>query len=130
MVKGLVLVSYKFNFLEVKKNIALLIAIVAVLIGFLAFWGGLEDLVVRWNKQEEYGHGYFIPLISAWFLWERREALASVQKQSSFAGVLLVFFCDVTVTSWRSDCVLFGYSTWLCNVSYGCGARLWWQVSV
>lgn len=92
MVKGLVLVSYKFNFLEVKKNIALLIAIVAVLIGFLAFWGGLEDLVVRWNKQEEYGHGYFIPLISAWFLWERREALASVQKQSSFAGVLLVFF--------------------------------------
>lgn len=40
-----------------------------------AFWGGLVELVGRWYRQEEYSHGFFLPLISLWMLWSRRAAL-------------------------------------------------------
>ena len=46
-----------------------------VVLAFLAYWGGLSELVTRWHKQEEYGHGFFIPLIVGWLLWHRRDAL-------------------------------------------------------
>jgi exosortase D (VPLPA-CTERM-specific) len=57
---------------------------------FVAYFGGLSDLVTRWNKQEEYGHGYFIPLISLWFLWGRKEALMASIGASSWTGPALI----------------------------------------
>jgi exosortase D (VPLPA-CTERM-specific) len=53
---------------------------------FVACWGGLADLVLRWHRQEEYSHGYFIPLISLWLLWSRRTALAASRGQASRWG--------------------------------------------
>ena len=47
-----------------------------VLLAFVAFYGGLADLVGRWYKQEEYSHGFFLPLISLYLLWHRRAVLA------------------------------------------------------
>jgi exosortase D (VPLPA-CTERM-specific) len=64
--------------------------IVSLLLAFLAYWGGLNELVTRWNKQEEYGHGYFIPLITLWFLWNRKEALDQSTGGPSWVGTLFV----------------------------------------
>ncbi len=54
------------------------------------YWGGLTELVTRWNRQEEYGHGFFIPLISLWLLWQRREALRVGVGQPSLWGFVLL----------------------------------------
>ncbi|NTV94214.1 MAG: VPLPA-CTERM-specific exosortase XrtD [Thiobacillus sp.] len=63
-------------------------AAIALLVA--AAWGGLTELVTRWNNQEEYSHGYFIPLIALWLLWQRREALlGSIGRPSWFGFVLL-----------------------------------------
>ncbi len=62
----------------------------ALVLAFFAHFGGLSDLVTRWNTQEEYGHGYFIPLISLWFLWSRKDALLASIGQSSWAGPALI----------------------------------------
>lgn len=62
----------------------------AVVLLIIAFWGGLTELVIRWDKQEEYGHGYFIPAITLWFLWKRKEALIASWGSSSASGLLLV----------------------------------------
>jgi hypothetical protein len=47
--------------------------VVAIALAFFAYFGGLAELVSRWSKQEEYSHGFFIPLISLWLLWQRRD---------------------------------------------------------
>ena len=61
-----------------------------LLMAFVAYFGGLTDLVTRWNKQEEYGHGYFIPLITLWFLWGRKDALIASVGASSWTGPALI----------------------------------------
>ena len=61
-----------------------------LVLAFVAHYGGLNDLVTRWNTQEEYGHGYFIPLISLWFLWSRKDALIASIGESSWAGPVII----------------------------------------
>ena len=69
--------------------------IFALIMAFAAYFGGLSDLVTRWNKQEEYGHGYFIPLISLWFLWSRKSALIASIGESSWVGPALIAIATV-----------------------------------
>jgi exosortase D (VPLPA-CTERM-specific) len=68
------------------RNEQLLLA--GVLLAFVAFYGGLADLVGRWYKQEEYSHGFFLPLISLFLLWHRRAVL--VQSRGAPSGWGLV----------------------------------------
>lgn len=63
----------------------------AALLTIGAYWGGLTELVARWSTQEEYSHGFFIPLISLWLLWQRREALRDSLGAPAWSGLLLLF---------------------------------------
>jgi exosortase D (VPLPA-CTERM-specific) len=62
----------------------------AVLLGIAAFSGGLWELVGRWGRQEQYSHGFLIPVIVAWMLWARRDALVASIGRPSWAGPLLI----------------------------------------
>lgn len=73
-----------------KKQFKLILLIVTILLAIVAYWGGLSDLVSRWNTQEEYGHGYFIPVIALYFLWSRKDALSDSVGKPSYAGLILV----------------------------------------
>ncbi|MDA8225190.1 MAG: VPLPA-CTERM-specific exosortase XrtD [Betaproteobacteria bacterium] len=64
--------------------------VIAVLVMGIAYRGGLADLAHRWNTQEEYGHAWFIPLISAWMLWRKRQAIQPLLGRGSWFGPLLV----------------------------------------
>lgn len=55
-----------------------------------AFWGGLVELVGRWYRQEEYSHGFFLPLISLWMLWSRRVALRESMGAPSGWGLVVL----------------------------------------
>jgi exosortase D (VPLPA-CTERM-specific) len=63
---------------------------VAAVLCVVAFRGGLFELVRRWSTQDEYNHGFLIPVISAWLLWQRRKALVKACGQSHWVGPLLV----------------------------------------
>ena len=60
-------------------------------LGFLlilpAFWGGITDLVGRWDRQEEYSHGYMIPLVSAYLVCQRRDFLKRIEFTPSWLPV-------------------------------------------
>jgi len=71
-----------------RPGLAEIVLLVGLAFAFLACFGGLSDLVTRWHKQEEYSHGYFIPLISLWLLWRRRQALVESRGQASAWGLL------------------------------------------
>ena len=67
-----------------------ILAIAAVLVSLAGFGGALSDLVRRWSGQEEYSHGFLIPVVSAWLLWTRRDALRESIGRPSLAGPALI----------------------------------------
>src|SRR5271167_4046447 len=67
-----------------------LLVFLAILLAFLAFSGALRELVHRWGQQEEYSHGFLIPIITAWLLWTRRDALRANVGQPSWIGPVLI----------------------------------------
>jgi len=67
-----------------------LLAIAAVLVCLAGFSSALLELVHRWNSQEEYSHGFLIPVVTAWLMWARRDALRASVGRPSFAGLALI----------------------------------------
>jgi exosortase D (VPLPA-CTERM-specific) len=62
----------------------------AVLVTCLAFSGALLELAHRWQGQEEYSHGFLIPVVTLWLLWTRRSAVRASIGQPSWAGPALI----------------------------------------
>jgi exosortase D (VPLPA-CTERM-specific) len=62
------------------------------LLGF-TFKSSLEMMVNTWIGVEEYGHGFFIPVISIYFLWIRRHELKFVEQfKDVWPGFIIVVF--------------------------------------
>jgi exosortase D (VPLPA-CTERM-specific) len=66
----------------------LLIAAAAAIALLVLFKGTFAYLYFIWH-QEEYSHGFLIPLVSAYLLWRRRDQLARVELRSSWMGVAI-----------------------------------------
>ena|ERR1700682_5542350 len=67
-----------------------LLALLAIVIAAIAFGDALSELVKRWSAQEEYSHGFLIPVVSAWLLWARRDALIASVGNPSWTGPALI----------------------------------------
>jgi exosortase D (VPLPA-CTERM-specific) len=55
-----------------------------------AYYGGLVNLVQRWDAEEEYNHGYFLPLVTLVFLWALKPTLTKLKVSPSWWGPGLV----------------------------------------
>jgi exosortase D (VPLPA-CTERM-specific) len=64
--------------------------LIALLLGFFGFSGALFELIRRWSTQEEYSHGFLIPLVAAWLLWTRRGALIASIGRPAWTGPVLI----------------------------------------
>lgn len=67
-------------------------AVAAGLVVLVTFADALSELVQRWNQQEEYSHGFLIPLVTGWLFWTRRGALYASVDRPSYAGLGLIVF--------------------------------------
>src|SRR5664280_3580847 len=72
-----------------------LLASISVLVALVAFSEALLELVHRWIRQEEYSHGFLIPVIVAWLLWTRRDALIASIGRPSWTGPVLILLAAV-----------------------------------
>ena len=50
----------------------------------------LFHLVAQWWNDPNFSHGFFVPLFSAYVLWQDRERLAKIRLQPSWSGLLIV----------------------------------------
>ena len=64
---------------------------IAVLLG-ITFYAGIREMIRFWDVREEYSHGYMIPFITAFLLWQRKNILDRTEFSGSWAGVMLVLF--------------------------------------
>ena len=72
-----------------------ILGFIAALLAVIAFRGALLELVKRWTTQEEYSHGFLIPLVAAWLLWTRRKALFASIDRPAWTGPLLILLAMV-----------------------------------
>lgn len=63
-----------------------------VLLAVMTYWNGLAEAVHRWGSQEEYSHGYLIPLVTAYILWEKRGLIKTAMGPPIWWGVALIGF--------------------------------------
>jgi len=69
------------------KPVALLAVFVA------AYWVPLKTIVSIWWTNEDYSYGFLIPLLSAYILWDKRDAIKRMHVRSSWSVFpVLVFF--------------------------------------
>ena len=68
----------------------ILLVAFSVLIALVCFSESLLELVHRWTVQEEYSHGFLIPIIAAWLIWRRRDAVVASLGHPSWTGPALI----------------------------------------
>lgn len=64
-------------------------AFLAGLVGWL-YQSVLVNLVRQWWNEDNYSHGFLIPLVSAYFIWERRERLTKLTHAPSVLGFVVL----------------------------------------
>jgi len=103
------------------------IAAISVIVAIVAFGGPLLELIHRWQTQEEYSHGFLIPLIAAWLIWTRRNALVASIGQPSWAGPALVLLAGAMHIVGKLSSLFFlsqlGFIVVLIGIALGVGGR-------
>ena len=61
-------------------------ALLAVILA-VTYRGILADLVQQWWDDENYSHGFLVPVFSAYLVWERRAELAAAPREGSWWGL-------------------------------------------
>lgn len=72
------------------KNIAQA-GIVAAAFAVL-FADTITHLVHDWSHNDNYSHGFLIPFITAYMIWQNRETLSRIEIKSSNWGLMIAFF--------------------------------------
>ncbi|MCP3908871.1 MAG: VPLPA-CTERM-specific exosortase XrtD [Oceanicoccus sp.] len=94
----------------------LLVAAFGLLI--IIFQEGLGEMVGAWDR-EEYSHGFMIPLVAAYLIWQKQQQLPSLTSKGSWLGLigtllgLMAFFIGEMATVY--EVVQYGFL--LCVVS-------------
>jgi exosortase len=71
------------------RRTALAVVALVAAVGWL-YSGVVPGLVRQWATDDDYSHGFFVVPLAAFFIWERREALARASRRPSAAGMAVL----------------------------------------
>jgi len=88
------------TFIEALKQYRMhLLAVIALFIAI--YWKIVPDMVLQWYNDENYSHGFLVPVIAAYFFWQRWPALRKKTVESSIFGfVFIVIGLMQLLVSW------------------------------
>jgi len=52
----------------------------------------IYKMASEWASDEDMGHGFFVPVVVAWIVWQRRKELSQVELKPTWWGLILVVF--------------------------------------
>jgi exosortase len=58
----------------------------------------LRGLGTQWLNDEDMGHGFFVPVVAGYIIWQRRDDLAKVPVKSNYWGLALIFWGALQLT--------------------------------
>lgn len=118
---------------ELFKLKALAFCLLSFFLAAVFYWGGISNLAFRWEAQPEYSHGYFIPLVALYILWEKRACWGPYFGQTHWVGfvwmllaLLLHFVGEVSALFILIHYSLLLMFLGLAYVFLGAGARHVW----
>jgi exosortase D (VPLPA-CTERM-specific) len=112
----------------------LALAAIAVVVAFAVFSGALLELLHRWSTQEEYSHGFLIPVVSAWLIWSRRDAIRASVGQPSWLGFALIVLALIVHIIGELSAIYilsqFGFVVALLGIMLAAGGYTLWRVTL
>jgi len=68
----------------------------------------LSHLVLQWWHDPNFSHGFFVPLFSAFVLWQERSRLTALDLRPSWSGLAILFFglSMLVIGRWGADIFL------------------------
>ena len=75
--------------LEILKSGWFVAALLSVSVSLL-FYEVFRSLVYDWYRDPDYSHGFLVPLLAGYFVWERRETLRRLTIAPSYWGAVLL----------------------------------------
>ncbi len=61
----------------------------------VSFYPMLERLVTQWMNDDDMGHGFFVPAVSAYIAWQRRQEIVSAERNRSYLGLALMVYAGI-----------------------------------
>lgn len=55
----------------------------------------LVRLVAQWENDEDMSHGFFVPVIAAYIVWQKRHELSAMTLKPNWIGLLVVLYASV-----------------------------------
>ena len=102
-----------------------LVVAVGLLAAVAGFRGPLSYLVGQWTHQDEYSHGFLIPIVAALLLWVRRDALQASIGHSSWTGPALTLIALIMLVVGQAAAIFiiseFGFILALIGLVLGIG---------
>ena len=73
-----------------KNSIRFLPYLLLVLLAMVLYWEMAAGLLQSWQDREEFSHGYFLPVIAGYFIWQKRSEILSLDRLGpSWLGVAI-----------------------------------------
>ncbi len=72
------------------NRLAWLLPLLVGVLVFAAYWDGLAELWRRWSVQPEYSHGFLIPLVVMYILWEKKNLIRYATSPPIWSGLILL----------------------------------------
>jgi len=110
-------------------------SIVVFLLAFgLLYWNTIYEMVMEWYIDPNYSHGFLIPFISGYLLWQKKENLGSVVINPTNLGLIIVVIglCVYLVGNVTGDPFTIRISILIViagTILFTCGIRLFKEVS-
>ena len=64
----------------------------------LAYLPILTRMVQQWSTDDDMGHGFFVPAISAYIAWQRKDELLSLEARPSYWGLALLVWSVIQMS--------------------------------
>ncbi len=61
----------------------------------LGFYPMLERLIQQWIDDADMGHGFFVPLVSGYLVWTRRDEVLAASQQRNYWGLVIMLLAAV-----------------------------------
>jgi exosortase len=79
-----------YNELDIRRNLRLGPLLSTLTILLLVYLPALYDLVLDWYTDSNYSHGFLIPLVSGYLLWQKRSLLKATPVRIDGQGLIFV----------------------------------------